>query len=245
MVKDYNAKIIEIKELTSSVRLFTLDLNEEFEFNAGQFVSLSQEINGETIRRGYSIASPPDNSSKIELCIKHIKGGKMTTELFKKKVEDSVIIKGPLGIFTLDKGTKEKLVFIGTGTGIAPLRSMILDELKREKELLNTDKNEGVINSKQIQLIFGVRYENEILFKEEFEKLEQENSNFKFIPIISRPTENWNGRKGHVQDNFDIIDVINSNVFMCGLPLMINEAREKLIEMGMDEKDIFHEVFSK
>ncbi len=245
MVKDYDAKIIEIKELTSSVKLFTLDLNETFEFKAGQFVSLSQKIENETIRRGYSIASPPNNSSKIKLCIKLVKEGKMTPNLFKKKVGVSVSIKGPLGIFTLDRKTKDKLVFIGTGTGIAPLRSMILDELKKEKELLSSDKNEGVINSKQIELIFGIRYENEILFKEEFEKLERENSNFKFIPVISRPTEKWNGRTGHVQDNFDTIDVLNSNIFMCGLPLMINEAKKKLIEMGMDEKDIFHEVFSK
>lgn len=98
-------------------------------------------------------------------------------------------------------------------------------------------------SEKEIILIFGNKFENEILYKKEFENLERENANFKFLPIVSRPTENWKGRTGHVQKNFDVIDPLNSNFFICGLPKMFNNVKEKLLILGVDEKDIFHEVF--
>ena len=244
MVNDYKAKIIGIKDLTKTVREFTLDLGDKFEFKAGQFVNLSFEYNGEILRRAYSIASnPKKNSNEIQLCIKLVESGHLTPKLFEKKVGDNIDIKGPLGIFTLDKATKRKLVFIGTGTGIAPLRSMILDEISKQKGIRDSENEEGIFENKEITLIFGVRYENEILYKDEFEKLAEENPNFKYVQVVSRPTDNWDGRSGHVQDNFDMIDVNNSNVFICGLPAMFDGAKEKLIQMGMDGKDIFHEVF--
>ena len=244
MVSDFNAKIKEIKDLTKTVREFTLDLGDKFDFKAGQFVNLSFDYNNENLRRAYSIASnPEENSNEIKLCIKLVENGHLTPRLFEKKEGDSVDIKGPLGIFTLDKATKEKLVFIGTGTGIAPLRSMILDEISKQKNILDSENEQGISENREIILIFGVRYENEILYKQEFEKLAEENPNFKYIQVVSKPTDNWDGRCGHVQDNFDMIDVNNSNIFICGLPAMFDGAKEKLIQMGMDDKDIFHEVF--
>ena len=244
MVNDYKAKIKKITNLSKTVREFTLDLGNELEFKAGQFVNLSFEYNGENLRRAYSIASNPEkNSNEIKLCIKLVENGHLTPRLFEKKEGDEINIKAPLGIFTLDKATKDKLVFIGTGTGIAPLRSMILDELSKQNKVLEKDSEEGVAVTKEIVLIFGVRYENEILYKEEFEKLANDNPNFKYVQVISKPSDEWEGRKGHVQENFDVIDVNNSNVFICGLPAMFDGTKDKLINMGMDEKSIFHEVF--
>jgi NAD(P)H-flavin reductase len=242
MVKVYSSKIEEIKDLTKSVKLFKINLGEDFDFKAGQFVNLSFEEGEKTYRRAYSIASKANKSKNIELCIKLVEKGELTPKLFKKNKGDELKIQGPLGIFTIEKANKDKLVFIGTGTGIAPLRSMILTELEKQNQVLE-NKNEGIIKTREITLIFGVRYDNEILFKDEFEELAKQNPNFKYIQIVSRPSENWQGRTGHVQDNFDMVDVNNSNVFICGLPAMFEGAKSKLIEMGMKEEDIFHEVF--
>lgn len=140
------------------------------------------------------------------------------------------MIRGPFGLFTLDKASKEKLVFIGTGTGITPFRSMIKDLLEKNSET-------------EISLIFGCRYEGELLYKSEFEELAGKFPNFRFFPLVSRPTEEWNGRKGHVQDNFEVIDITQSEVYICGLPIMVEEATKKLLELGMDKAQIHHEKF--
>lgn len=229
-IKEIKTRIKNIENQSTSVRLFTLDLEEELEFKSGQFVNLIFEDEGEKFMKPYSIASSPVYKNSIQLSIKLVPEGKATPHLWNKKEADKVTIKGPFGLFTI-KGNKDKLVFIGTGTGIAPLRSMIQNLLFEEK------------SQKELTLIFGCRHEEEILFKEEFERFEKENPNFRYIKIVSRPSENWEGRSGHVQDNFDVIDPMNSEVYICGLPAMFDGAKQKLLKMGIDEKDIYHEVF--
>lgn len=227
---EYTGKIEEIVEMSDSVRLFKLKLDKPFDYKAGQFVNLSFEDEGDKYMRPYSIASDPDGSDVIELCIKLVENGRVTPHLFHKKVGDEVNVKGPFGMFTIEKGTKDKYVFVGTGTGIAPLRSMIKKLLKD-----GTDK--------ELTLIFGVRHVNEVLFMDEFKKLEEENPNFKYVPIVSRPDDSWIGRSGHVQDNFDMLDIQNIDVFICGLPVMVEESMEKLIKLGVSESNIFHEKY--
>lgn len=227
---DFTGKFREIVNMSDTVRLFKIELDREISFKAGQFVNVSFEEDGERMMKSYSIASAPSLTNELELCIKLVENGRVTPKLFHKKEGDQVNIKGPLGMFTLDNSKKDKLVFIGTGTGIAPLRSMIFDLLEKN-------------SSKEITLIFGCRFENEILFQKDFESLEEEHPNFRFIKIVSKPSDNWQGRTGHVQDNFDIIDIMNSEAYLCGLPLMVEGAVDKLKELGMNNEDIKHEKF--
>ena len=229
-LKEYSAIIKKIEQQSDTVRLFTIEHNEELEFKAGQFVNLSFEDEGEKYMKPYSIASNPEYKNSLQLSIKLVSDGRVTQHLWNKKEGDNVTLKGPFGLFTV-RNKKEKIVFIGTGTGIAPLRSMIQDLIYNQK------------TEKQITLIFGVRYDDEILFKEEFEKLEKENPHFKYIPVVSRPTGNWIGRTGHVHMNFDSIDVLNSEFYICGLPAMFDSAKAKLLELGTEESQIYHEVF--
>lgn len=258
MVNDYKAKIIKIKNLSKTVKHFVLNLSEalrkdgvvqdeqesaNFKFIAGQFVNLSFEKNGEIFRRAYSIASNQNDSNIIELCIKLVENGKLTSELWKFKEGDFVNIKGPLGMFNINKATKNKLVFIGTGTGIAPLRAMIFDEISKQNKMLDGDNHEGVADSKEIILVHGVRFEDELLYQEEFEYLERENGNFKYIPVVSKPSENWTQRTNHVQDNLEFIDIFNSDFFICGLPEMFEQVKNKLEQSGVLPENIFHEVF--
>ncbi len=230
VVGDYNAVFRKIENQSSTVRLFTVDLDSNMEFKAGQFANLSFELDGHSYIKPYSIASSPYFKNSIQFSIKLVENGRATPKLWNLTEGAEVRIKGPLGVFGV-RGEKEKLVFIGTGTGVAPLRSMIQDEIFNKQ------------TQKEILLIFGVRHEEDILFREEFEKLEVENPNFKFIKIVSRPNDSWLGRIGHVQDNFDLIDPLNSEFYICGLPLMFEGAKQKLLEMGVDGKSIFHEVF--
>ena len=228
-VQDFNATIREIEDQSESVRLFTLDLGAEMDFKAGHFVNMSFQEGEERFMKPYSIASSPSIKDAIQFSIKLVPEGRVTPKLWEKKVGDQVSIKGPLGLFTV-RNNKEKLVFIGTGTGVAPLRGMIQDELFNKK------------TEKEITLVFGVRSENEILFHEEFLKYAEEHPNFKYIPLVSRP-DKWEGRTGHVQDNFDTIDFLNSEFYICGLPAMFDAVHQKLLEKGAAQDSMFHEVF--
>ncbi len=230
-MKKYKAKSIFHKDLTPTVRHFVFDLGEGFDFKAGQFVNLYIKQGEKILRKPYSIASNPNKSNQIEFCIKHVEDGSMTPHLFSLDKGFEVEIMGPLGLFNLDLiGDSEKIVFIGAGTGVAPLRSMIKEILAKEV-------------TKEVTLIFGVRDENHILYKDEFEEMSEKHPNFKFVPIVSRPSEKWQGRQGYVHQNFDVIDPLNSEFFICGLTPMIEDSRKKLLELGALESSIHSEKF--
>ena len=91
---------------------------------------------------------------------------------------------------------------------------------------------------KEIILILGVRYENEIYFEKEFEAFERDHPNFKFIKTISKPSENWQGKRGHVHHHFDIVDLQQSEFYICGSKEMVKESIDKLKALDVSEEDI-------
>ena len=112
-------------------------LQQALNFTAGQFVSL--QFN-ETSWRAYSIASSPEES-ELELVVRIISGGVGSTALDKAQIGDRFNFKGPFGHFVLSDTPQARLIFCGTGTGIAPLRSMILTEKKRNMLLFYGGRN--------------------------------------------------------------------------------------------------------
>lgn len=246
-INDYVGTLSKIENLTSHTRLFTIDLDKEIEFKSGQFVNLAFELNGEMYRRPYSIASSPSNKNQIQLCINLVENGKFTPKLFEKKEGDKVMLKGPLGLFTLKDETQSspKIAFICTGTGIAPLRSMLKSIFEKQEEQNTTiDEEEGIIENYELTLIFGTRTEDSIILEKEFKEYQNKYPNFKYYIVLSQSSENWEGRKGYVQNNFDMIDPLNTDVYICGVPKMIESVNEKLLEMGMTQEKIHFEKFN-
>jgi ferredoxin-NADP reductase len=249
VLQEFEGNISRIENITDSVKNFTITFDKQLEFKAGQFVNLvfDNPEGGRPIMKSYSIASAPFNKNEIELCIKLVENGALTPKLFKMRTGEKIKFKGPFGLFNLENSNSQKLVFIGTGTGITPLRSMILDLLENNtQELLEEEEEEKEVIveiKKEITLIFGCRYENEILFQKEFKELEEKNPNFKFLPVVSKPTEKWIGRMNHVQDNFESIDINNSDFFVCGLNVMIDEVENKLISLGVSKDKIHFERY--
>lgn len=234
MAKDkilYSAHLAKIDELSSTVRNFHFEFREKprFDFESGQFVMVEVPREDKTVRKPYSIASPPHWPDKIELCIKKVEGGYVSTYFFNLDVGYIMPMEGPLGVFRLKKPYPERLVFVATGTGVAPLRAMIHSLL-----------NEG--HAGKITLILGIRYENEILFDVEFRKLAEERSNFEYLPTISRP-EKWQGAKGYVQDRIrqHFADPQGIQIYACGLVPMINSLKETLIELGYPKQALHFE----
>jgi NAD(P)H-flavin reductase len=234
VLKTISGKFAKIENQTDKTKLFTIELDEKFEFESGQFINLMFEHDGVTHRKPYSIASSKENKDIIELTVNLVEEGTSTPKLFLKQVGDSCSIMGPLGLFKLQQETelkKEKIALIGTGTGIAPLRSILF-------ELLSNPRNE-----REVVLLFGTRTPEELLFNKEFEILKDEHPQLRYVKVISRPTDNWEGRTGYVQENLDCIDLLNCEIYICGRPEMVAGVVDKALLGGAEESAIYSEKF--
>jgi len=229
-------KVIKIKQQTYNTRRFFIQVPEltSFDFKAGQFVTLDLPIHEKPNKRwrSYSIASWPDGSNVFELCIVLLKTGAATTYLFNKVIEGTeLILRGPLGVFTLPDTIEKNLFLICTGTGIAPFRSMS-NHIKLNK-----------VEHKNIYLIFGCRTQKDLLYYDEMIQLETELPGFYYHPVLSR--EDWDGKKGYIHAVYEelCLNKQPAYFFLCGWKAMIDEAKERIQALGYDRKAIHQELY--
>ena len=226
------ARLIEFREIAPNTRHFVFEAPEvkELYFTPGQFVSFTETLHGKKITRPYSIASPPDGN-RFEICLNLVDDGLFSPHLFAMKAGDTVEMSAPLGFFVLRNPGKDAL-FVATGTGVAPYRSILQAYLRQG-------------DTRELTLIFGVRYEAGLMYRDEFEMLEKEHPNFHFWPILSRPGAEWKGRSGHVQPHMleAIGDRRDLDVYVCGLKLMVDDVRAILKDLGFDRKQIIFEKY--
>jgi ferredoxin-NADP reductase len=226
------ARLIESVELAPEVRHFVFEAEgaERFDFLPGQFVSFTAPIGGKLITRAYSLASAPRQGTRFELCLNRVPEGIFSNVLFDMKPGDTVEMKPPLGMFTLRQPPRDSL-FIATGTGIAPFRSMLQAHLTG--------------SGPAITLLFGVRYESHLMYGAEFEALTRRFPHFRYWPTLSRPDPGWVGRTGHVQTHLEeaLDGRRDLDVYLCGLKAMVDDVRRLLKERGFDRKQIFYEKY--
>lgn len=235
-LEHYTTTLEKIFYLTPTVRTFRLRFpnGKGFPFVPGQFCMVDVPADdGRVKKKAYSIASPPHESEYLDLCIKLVEGGFATTWFWTLKEGDTVNLGGPYGNFVLPNPINEDLVFVATGTGLAPFRSM-----------LHTLYREGQDFDREIWLIFGVRYEDEVLYDDEWQAHVKTQPKFHYIPTISRP-ENWDGEVGYVQEKLKkyITSLTNTRIYVCGLVPMIEAVEKTAIEMGCDLKQIHFEKY--
>jgi ferredoxin-NADP reductase len=129
-VQRFSAKVIAVRQLTHDVRQIDFRLMEprEIRFKAGQFVSFEvpDARTGRTVTRPYSIASAPSTLDRVSLLLNFVPDGPGSTYLFKLNEGDTTTFSGPAGNFYLRDDPERELLFVATGTGIAPIRSMLL-----------------------------------------------------------------------------------------------------------------------
>ncbi len=228
--------IIKIISETDLVKRFFFKVPDEhpFNFKPGQFVMLHLPIESKYRNRSYSIASPPFGDNTFELAIVLNPKGLGTPYLWENaEIGSAIDVSKPLGKFILQEPIEEDICFIGTGTGIAPLRSMIL-------HIINNN-----IPHKNIYLIFGNRWEKDILYFKEFQELAEAHKNFNFIPVLSRDNPSWTGKKGYVHEVYQEIfsDKRHATFYMCGWKDMLRDARLNIEKMGYDKKKIKFESY--
>jgi Na+-transporting NADH:ubiquinone oxidoreductase subunit F len=239
-VRQYRTKVLSIRDLTYDIKEVTLGLVDppEMSLVAGKFVQFVVPAYGsspEPVYRAYSIASPPSQKGRIELEIRKVPNGICTTYVFTRlKVGDSVTINGPFGDFYLRDGDRD-IIFIAGGSGMAPIRSILLD--MAEKGL-----------SRRATYFFGARTLRDLFLVDEMRDLEKRMPNFSFIPALSSPDpgDNWSGETGLVTEVLDrrLGDLSGHEAYLCGSPGMIDASVKVLRAKGMSEDRIFYDKFA-
>lgn len=226
----------QVDQVTPNTRRYLVTLPEtpDFTFLPGQFVTLDLPIDERRNKRwrSYSIASMPDGANTIELLIVALDGGKATGYIFEEiKVGSQLTLRGAQGVFVLPQNLSKELFLICTGTGIAPFRSMMQYIAHHN------------VPFHKINLIFGTRTQEDLLYADEMRALEKKLPGFRYLPTLSRET--WDGPTGYVHNIYEQLCTERqpATFMLCGWRKMIDEAKERILAMGYDKKDVESEVY--
>lgn len=225
------ARLNGSRDLAPGIRHFEFEALEpaELAFVPGQFISMKHSFDGKELTRAYSVASSP-RGNRFDLCLNLVPNGVFSAYLFTLKPGSEIEFGPPLGYFTLRNPSRDAL-FVATGTGVAPFRSMVQSHMPSSKN--------------HISLLFGTRYEEAILYREEFEDLAKRLDRFHYWPTLTRPGAAWPGRTGRVQAHLEeaIAGRTDIDVYLCGLKEMVDDVRSRLKQSGLDRKQIIYEKY--
>lgn len=224
------ARITFISRQTANIKLFRFEFTQKvagwkFSYQPGQFVELSLPGFGEA-------PFAPCGDSKedyIELCIRST--GKLTNRLHQMKIGDKVGIRGPYGngvwpLTKYDFKTQKNLFIVVGGLGFVPLRTLILG------------KNEFLGKDMKVQVFYGAKNPDEMLFRHEYEQWKKKNIEIDLT--VDKECTGWKGCVGLVPSLFDQKDIVqNSVAFICGPPVMYRPILEKLQKLGFADEDIY------
>jgi NAD(P)H-flavin reductase len=225
-INTYIATVNRVRDLTHDVRELEMTLVEPptISFKPGQFISFEVPKKGFPLPvvRPYSIASSPSQSARVTLLFNLVADGPGSTYLYGLRVGDRTTFKGPAGSFWLKEDTTRDLLFVATGTGIAPIRSMIAVQLERG-------------TAQAVTLFWGLRSQRDLYYQEEFRTLSRQFPRFSFVTTLSRPEAEWAGATGRVtvlvQDR--VTSVRNLAVYLCGNSGMIQEVTALVQARGL------------
>lgn len=235
--KTLEARVLKSAPLSEFTKHIELEVKgvAHFGFVPGQWLSVKVTApDGEEITRAYSIASPPSANGHVSFCLNRVQDGFMSNYLCDLSAGEEITFQGPFGDFILRPPLRET-VFIATGTGIAPFRSML------HWLLADPERHRG----HEFWLLFGARFEQDIYYREEFEWLAVEHANFHFLPTLSRGRQEWPGLRGYVQEHLKSIvgGRTDMHAYICGLDKMVKANRELLKSLGWDRTSIRYEKY--
>ena len=211
-----------------------------FDFHPGQFAILNipdPREQGKTHRRSYSIASSPLQKEYLELCIKINDTGTTGPLLHQMKQGDEFVIEGPYGKFLLDTATRNRIFLVGSGSGIAPLMSMI------RTLTFETPEETAKKTTQKPTLIYGFRHPEDFIYQHE---LESYGKRLDLMPVASQPPDSWKYAKGHIQDVIATLSAdafTKSDWYLCGPPDMVRQAKELLLAKNVPGMCIKTEMY--
>ncbi len=224
----FSVELTYAKSLSPRVRGLTLRAlgTSPFEWRPGQYVQVAFQESAPALP--YSIASAPnaERPGEFELAISR------SADSPDLAVGAVLQAEGPFGSLLRREPRGAPVLLVAGGTGLAPLRALIQDDIAQGGQHLVT-------------LLFGCRNEAEMLWRKELEALNASESRFSFEPSLSRAENGWTGRRGYVQEHLaEILDRMpGAEVYLCGLPEMIRDCHALLEERGTPAELVIGEAY--
>jgi CDP-4-dehydro-6-deoxyglucose reductase len=229
-VKMLPCRVQKLERLADDVMALHLKLpaNEKLVFLAGQFIEFLLK---DGTRRSFSMANAPHDAELLQLHVRHVAGGQFTDHVFAKMKERDILrFEGPLGTFFLREDSVKPIVFVASGTGFAPIKSIIEAALKKG-------------SARPMTLYWGGRRPKDLYMNALAEGWAAQGL-LKYVPVVSEavPEDAWAGRSGFVHRAVmeDFPDLSGHQVYACGVPLMVDAARRDFTSSCRLPEDEFY-----
>jgi NAD(P)H-flavin reductase/ferredoxin len=230
-IKTINAKVYRMTRAAHDVTILQLRFpaGAKVKFKAGQYLSIKLDDGS---FRHFSMANPPHQNDGVELQIRHVPGGRFSQYVADGlKAGDTLEVTMPLGDFYLREQTDSPIVLLASGTGFAPIKSIVEDAVKRKL-------------TRSMVLYWGARRLEDLYKIDLPQKWAAQLPWFRFVPVLSEagPADGWEGRTGFVHQAVmdDFASLEGFEVYACGAPPMINAARQGFVaERGL-QRDAFY-----
>lgn len=237
----------------------------DFSFVAGQYVSITYD----GTPRPYSISCSP-TADHVEICVRRVPDGRLSSRLCAElEQDDRVTLRGPYGDFVLGPPSARDLVFLATGTGVAPLRSMIEYVFETNRSVVNGDPRD-------VWLFLGAGWKDDLPYHHRFRELDRATETFHYVPCLTREPilTDWNGETDYVQHTLlkyvdptaiataDLPDRFGRvadagraashdptlhpdemEVYACGINAMVHAAIQAVDALGVDPGNVFSEGY--
>ena len=231
-IRTLPCRVQKMERLADDVMALHLRLpaNERLQFLAGQYLEFLLKDGS---RRSFSMANAPHDDELIQLHVRHVPGGQFTDHVFgKMKERDILRFEGPLGTFFLREDSDKPVVLVASGTGFAPIKSVIEHALRK-----------GI--ARPMVLYWGGRRPKDLYMDALPRQWAAEHaSQFRYVPVISEalPEDGWTGRTGFVHRAVmeDFPDLAGCQVYACGTPAMVDAARRDFTTLCKLPEDEFY-----
>ena len=245
MLTTYTAILKTKKEIAPEVFYlqFSYPTDINWSFQAGQYMifHLPTMESRHPVRRLYSIASAPSQKDTLDFIIEMVPGGIGSSYIENMSEGDSITMQGPAGIFTL-KTSERDIVMLATGTGIAPMYSMIADRVTYNAKR----------GTPHIYLFWGLKFKKDIYLKNELDALADANPHFNYSICLSREKESSDARclvgrvtiglQKLIEKNSDL--KTNFDFYLCGGTHVVEALKEELLKYDIPKAQIFFEKFT-
>jgi ferredoxin-NADP reductase len=233
-----NLLLAQIEPQTHDTKTLRFQIPKERQLRAkpGQFLTFQWAIDGQRFMRSYTISSSPIHGTYVEITPKRAENGCVSVFLNERaKPGLRVEARGPYGSFYFDETVHKGIVLIAAGSGITPMISMLryIDDLKL---------------STPVTLLYCVRTAADIIFQSELARLERSLPNFKYEVCLSQPEPAWKGYTGRLTGEFisqHVIDLDLPTFFLCGPKGFMDNARQILSALGVQQERILQESFGE